>query len=335
MARAVASSFSPKIRFAVVAAAIALSGCVGSSVFDDLNSAQPTGSAFNESQFKYYSTLARSFGTAESPAGQAFDAEGAISLTGADNTVSGLANAYAQKALAAARAEDVLPEVADESDADAENVRLELLRDLDEGRDKAPDKSARAQADYDCWLMNRRVPELKAASQACRHSVTASLAKLERILNPAPAPAPTPDASASAAPAAPTAPDTTAPAQAPVAAPSQPVATAAETAGPQFEVLFASRSAQIPLNELSVVAQAINAARTGRQSRIQVIGHTDGAENSRALSLRRAEAVEAALVQQGARPEAIAVSGVGKSDPAVPGDAREPKNRRVVITLVP
>src|SRR5271167_2162818 len=248
MGRAVASS-SLRPRLAALlglAAAFSLSGCIGNSVFDDLNAAQPVGSPFSEALFKNYAFLARSFGTQSSPSGQAFDAEGAVSLTGSDNTVSGLADAYAQKALSIAKGdEEVLPEPAPDGDADAENVRLELLRDLADGREKAPEDAARAQADFDCWIMNRRVASLVGASQACRRSLTGSLSKLEHGSNPVAAP--------SAAP----------PAPAPVA---QPVS---------FTVTFGSRSAKLAADQLSIVSQAIDAARQGRQSHISVVGHSD------------------------------------------------------------
>ena len=298
MGRVVASSFRPRIAaFLGLCAAISLSGCIGNSVFDDLNAAQPVGSPFSEALFKNYAFLARSFGTQSSPSGQAFDAEGAISITGADNTVSGLADAYAQKALTIAKGdEDVLPEPAPDGDVDAENVRLELLRDLADGREKAPEDAARAQADYDCWVMNRRVDSLAAASQACRRSLTASLSKLEHGSNPTPAP--------SAAPA-------------PAPMPAQPVT---------FTVTFPARSAKLESEQLSVVSQAIDAARQGRQSHISVVGHSDKGEAGQ-LSLRRADAVEKALVSQGARADAISVSGAGKDE--------EPHDRVVVISLLP
>lgn len=298
MGRVVASSFRPRIAaFLGLCAAISLSGCIGNSVFDDLNAAQPVGSPFSEALFKNYAFLARSFGTQSSPSGQAFDAEGAISVTGADNTVSGLADAYAQKALTIAKGdEDVLPEPAPDGDVDAENVRLELLRDLADGREKAPEDAARAQADYDCWVMNRRVDSLAAASQACRRSLTASLSKLEHGSNPTPAP--------SAAPA-------------PAPMPAQPVT---------FTVTFPARSAKLESEQLSVVSQAIDAARQGRQSHISVVGHSDKGEAGQ-MSLRRADAVEKALVSQGARADAISVSGAGKDE--------EPHDRVVVISLLP
>jgi outer membrane protein OmpA-like peptidoglycan-associated protein len=299
MGRVVASSFRPRIAALLgLCAAISLSGCIGNSVFDDLNAAQPVGSPFSEALFKNYAFLARSFGTQSAPSGQAFDAEGAVSITGSDNTVSGLADAYAQKALTIAKGdEDVLPEPAPDGDVDAENVRLELLRDLADGREKAPEDAARAQADFDCWIMNRRVDSLVAASQACRRSLTASLSKLEHGSNPVPAP--------SAAPA-------------PTPVPSAQPAT--------FTVTFGPRSANISSDQLSVVSQAIDAARQGRQSHITVVGHTDTGEAG-TLSLKRADAVEKALVSQGARASAISVSGAGKDE--------EPHSRVVVISLLP
>ena len=191
MAFAIASSslfLASRARFArffAVSAALALAGCVGNSAFDDLNATQPMGSAFSVALFKDYSYLAHSFGTDSEPSGQAFDAGQSISLTDTDNTISGLVGAYAEKALAAGKGDEILPEAAPDGDMDAENVRLELLRDLDEGRDKAPEDAARAQADFDCWIMDRRVDTLAAAAATCRRSVTASLARLERDLNPA------------------------------------------------------------------------------------------------------------------------------------------------------
>ncbi len=322
-------AFVPRPAFPCIlgfSALVLLSGCVGRSAFDEINATEPIGTTFSNSLFKNYAYLAKSFGTSEAPAGQAFDAESDISLTGADNTISGLANAYAQKALAAGKGDDVLPEPAPDGDADAENVRLELLRDLDDGRDKAPEEAARAQADYDCWVMNRRVPSLAAATRTCRRSVTASLVKLEHVLNPAQAtastaeaPAPAPTAPLAAEPVPAPAP---APAPAPVQAPVQAPTVAAPASGTQFTVSFAAHSTALSAEDLAVINQAIDAARVGHQPRIRVIGHSDTGENSRALALKRARVVEAALVQSGARAEAISVA----SD-------RDAKDRGAVISL--
>jgi OOP family OmpA-OmpF porin len=320
MARAAASTFSASslIRVLGVSAGLLLTGCVGNSAFDEINATEPVGSAFSAALFRDYAHLAKSFGTQEAPPGQAFDSEGAISLTGSDNSISGLANAYAQKALTAGRGDDVLPEPAPDGDADAENVRLELLRDLDDGRDKAPDEAARAQADFDCWIMNRRVGSLTSAGRTCRRSLTVSLAKLEHLLNPASTPAPVSEGSAPSSPP-----------------PPPPAPTVAQPV--QFTITFGLRSATLSADAMATINQAISAARMGRQSHISVIGHTDTDENSEPLSLRRAKAVEAALVGQGARAEAITVTGAGKDDLAVQtaDHVKEPRNRRVVISLEP
>lgn len=87
-----------------------------------------------------------------------------------------------------------------------------------------------------------------------------------------------------------------------------------------------------------VIQQAAANAKSGNVSRIQATGHTDtvGTEQyNMALSLRRANAVKAALVRQGIPENEIVVIGKGKTQPLVPtGDqVREPQNRRVEILL--
>jgi outer membrane protein OmpA-like peptidoglycan-associated protein len=291
-------------------ATLVLAGCGGASIFDQIDATTPTGSAFSMALFKDYSYLARSFGTSGEPSAQSFDAAGSMSLTGADATTENLAIAFAQKALSAGKGEEPLPESAPDGDADAEAMRLRLLRDLDQGREKAPDDAARAQVDYDCWILNGRVDSQKAAADQCHHSLDASLTQLERDLNPGPA-APPP----SAAPA--------------------PAAQSAD-----FTVYFDFDSWTLTAEALTTIQQAISAARSGGQSRITIVGHTDtvgGAAFNQRLSVRRADVVKDVMVQMGARPESIQVSGVGKTDLAVqtPDGVREPKNRRSVITLVP
>jgi outer membrane protein OmpA-like peptidoglycan-associated protein len=293
-----------------LALALSLAACASTTISDELDAAQPTGSAFAQALFKNYSYLARSFGDATgSSTSTAFDSEGSLSLSGSSSDVFDLAQAYADKALSAAKGEDVLPEPAPDGDADAEALRLRLLRALEEGREKAPQDAARAQVDYDCWIMNARVDSQHSASLACRHSLDASLGQLERDLNPAPAPA--------------------------------PVATSAAPA-PQagYTVYFDWDSWTLTAEDLTTISEAIAAARNGQQSHITVVGHTDtsgSADFNQKLSERRASVVKDVLVQMGARPESIQTSGVGESDLAVQtGDGvKEAKNRRSVITLVP
>ena len=89
---------------------------------------------------------------------------------------------------------------------------------------------------------------------------------------------------------------------------------------------------------LTTIGQAAQAFKTKGSARITATGHTDtsGPENyNMALSLRRANAVKDALVQNGVPATAIAVVGRGESQPLVQtGDGvREPQNRRVEIVL--
>jgi outer membrane protein OmpA-like peptidoglycan-associated protein len=291
-----------------LALALSLAACGSTTISDELDAAQPSGSPFAQALFKNYSYLARSFTDATaSSTSSSFDAGGSMSLSGSSSDVFDLAQSYASKALTAAKGEDVLPEPAPDGDTDAEALRLRLLRALDQGREKAPDDAARAQVDFDCWIMNARVDSQHEASVACRSSLNNSLARLERDLNPAPAPA--------------------------------PVATAP---GPQadYTVYFDWDSWTLTAEDLTMITEAITAARKGQQSHINVVGHTDTSGTpgfNQKLSERRAGVVKDVLVQMGARPESIQVSGVGESDLAVQtGDGvKEPKNRRAVITLVP
>ncbi|MBI1328710.1 MAG: OmpA family protein [Alphaproteobacteria bacterium] len=291
-----------------LAAALGLGGCVTQSAVEDLAQAQANGSAFNQALFRNYSFLARSFGRQDTlSSGSAFDSDGSLDLGDSDSDMSQLADLYALKALSAAADDTVLPETPPDNDADAQAMHLKLLQALDQGRDKAPEEAARAQVDYDCWLLNRHVPGMQRASQACRNSLNGSLAKLQRALGPQPVATPAP---------APTAPSG------------------------DYTVFFDFDSWTLTAEAMSTLQQAIDAARSGRQSRINIVGHTDTAgasDYNQALSLRRANVVKDVLVQLGARPEAITTSGVGEADLAVQtaDGVREPKNRRSVVTLVP
>jgi len=296
---------------AIIALSLTLSGCIGTSALDELDQSRAIGSAFSQALYKDYSFLARSFGdVGPSKNGSAFDSDESIELSDVTADVADLANAYAEKALAAAKGDEVLPEAPPTDMADADTLRLRLLKDLDQGRDKAPIDAARAQVDYDCWIMNSRVPSMQRAAQSCRRSVEASLAQLERDLGTAPALAPAPEAAAPAASSA------------------------------AYTVFFDWDSWTLTAEDLTTLQSAIDAARAGKQATITIVGHTDTSGSSaynQSLSVKRANVVKDVLVQMGARPEAIQTSGVGESDLAVQtaDGVREAKNRRAVVTLVP
>jgi OOP family OmpA-OmpF porin len=89
-----------------------------------------------------------------------------------------------------------------------------------------------------------------------------------------------------------------------------------------------------------VLSDVIASARTGGQTNITIVGHTDTSGSSdynQKLSVRRANVVVEALVDMGARKAALHASGVGETDLAVQTEdnVKEAKNRRTVITLQP
>ncbi|HEX3651586.1 MAG TPA: hypothetical protein VHU18_02040 [Rhizomicrobium sp.] len=223
------SSFA--FRILAGTALILLGGCIGTSALSQMDRTRPIGGPFSQALFKNYAALAHSFGEVGTPtSGTPFDAAQSISLGSMSSDVADIANTYAQKALETAQGDEILPEDADSNVRDSYTVRVQLLRDLDQGRDKAPGEAARAQADYDCWVVNARSNALRRASQQCRRSLGFTLARLEQglvaatpsLAGPSPAAGPSPVASMSAAPAASTAPATEMPAAPPPQIPAPP-----------------------------------------------------------------------------------------------------------------
>jgi len=120
-----------------------------------------------------------------------------------------------------------------------------------------------------------------------------------------------------------------------VAAP--PPAPAA-VAPPSFMVFFDWDRSNLSAQALGTVKQAADAYKAKGNARITATGHTDtsGPEAyNMALSLRRANAVKDALIQNGVPATAIAVVGRGEQGLLVQtGDGvREPQNRRVEIVV--
>jgi outer membrane murein-binding lipoprotein Lpp len=178
-------------RFAAVSLAAALlAGCVNVHALDQLADAKPEGSAFNKALFGDYRAVARSFGSVGASAGVAFDVGGSVELTEFNSSVGALAESYAEKALIAARGSVVEPESG--VDVTTHKMRDRLIRAIERGRDNFPTDAARAQVDYDCWMMNAKVPQMKRASGRCLASLNVSLSKLETEAKPPAAPAPAP-----------------------------------------------------------------------------------------------------------------------------------------------
>ncbi len=105
-----------------------------------------------------------------------------------------------------------------------------------------------------------------------------------------------------------------------------------------FMVFFDWDRSNLSAQAMSTIQQAAAAYKSRGAASVTATGHTDtsGPEAyNMALSLRRANAVKGALVQQGVPPTAISVVGRGEQGLLVQtGDGvREPQNRRVEIVM--
>jgi outer membrane protein OmpA-like peptidoglycan-associated protein len=324
------------------AAGLLLAGCVNFSALDDLQEAPPpTGSPFESALFQNYAFLAHSFGDVGHASYTSFDQEGSISLAQTSNDIAGLANAYAAKALLLSGGEAVDPEPSKNLASHA--IRDRLVRALTSGRDTFPRDAARAQADYDCWMLDAALPSQAPAAAQCRASLDVTLPRLEsevqataqkptEAATPATPESTTPADAAAATPA----PATPAPVTPAPATPEPQSSSSAKT--PTYVVNFAFNSTTLTAYAMSVLRRAIADARAGGQPKIEVVGHTDSAGGEAYnlhLSDRRAEIVRDALVALGARREAIETRGVGEADLAFQTGDGVPnaKNRRSVITL--
>ncbi len=92
------------------------------------------------------------------------------------------------------------------------------------------------------------------------------------------------------------------------------------------------------LAPLVFYANAISDDWSGETKALSLVGHTDrsgGDDYNQALSERRVSSVTDALAGTGFAGARISGYGVGESDPAVPtpDGVREPRNRRVIVTL--
>ncbi len=271
------------------------------------------GSPFAQALSRNYSDLAAQ--TDAAPRGESEDSffTNPFGIFGsAEDPVDLLVSAYTAKAELAGQGQEIEAEAAS-ADLSAQNIRSRLIRAIAAGKDRFPDQAARAQADFDCWILDSSVPSMTAAALACKSALDGSLLALESAARPvAPPPPPMP------------------------VAPPPP----APTAPADFTVYFDFDSWTLTAEDLTVLTNVINTARSGGQSHIMIIGHTDTsgtAEYNQALSVHRANVVLEALVDMGARRAAIQVSGRGEADLAVatPDDTKEAKNRRAVIGLQP
>lgn len=214
------------------------------------------------------------------------------------------AGRFARKGLRAASGEVVPPEELTGWDLPANAVdeltqaRANLVAALDaSARDRMPIEAARAQAKFDCWVEQQEENWQVDDIAACRGEFLAALAQLG-----------------------------------PQAAPVVVVGEAERT----YLVFFDFDRAEITDAAADVIDRvAAEAMRTGNVN-VMVTGYTDtsgSASYNQRLSMRRAEAVERALVARGLPANAITTTGLGENNLLVPtpDGVREPSNRRAVI----
>jgi hypothetical protein len=158
----------------IVALGLTLYGCMSSaSSLDQLGSATPSGSSFAQNLFKNYAYLARSFG----PGTKSSDGMLDFGMFGSDDEANDLAEAFATKALIAAKGVEVEPEPASGA---AGAMRDRLVSALAAGKERFAIDAARAQADFDCWMLNSSVSTQRGAAEQCHASFNSTLARLEQ-----------------------------------------------------------------------------------------------------------------------------------------------------------
>ena len=312
--RMIAASSGKGRRLAMLAAAGVLAfGLAACSDDEDATS----GSPFTQALQKDYTDLSsQASALPAAPGEEPSFLEALNPFSDSESSSDTLAKAFSTKADLAGGGTEPEPEAG--NGPAQTTIRARLVRAVAAGKDQFPEQAARAQADYDCWAIYGTVPSAAAASQACKTALDSSLMRLEASARPAPPPAPPP---------------------APMPAPAPAPAPAAQATN-VFTVYFDFDSWTLKAEQLKVLTDVINTARSGGQANIIIVGHTDTsgpADYNQKLSVKRANVVVEALVDMGARRTALHASGVGETDLAVQtGDGvKEAKNRRTVVTLQP
>lgn len=290
----------PSIALAIPFLVLSLAACAdfpGTTFdLDELKTTTPTGSPFTQALAHEYSAFAQA----------------------QRDEYDWMASQYfAKKGLRAAKGEAVPPEelsnwpfIASSALPDLVAARARLVTVLaGEAPNRAPAVTATAEVKFDCWVEEQDEGWQIDDIAACRNGFNTAMDALQKAMQPAAAPAPAPQAEAK--PMAPT----------------------------SFMAFFDWDRSNLTPEARRIVDAAANAAKNAGNPKIKVTGYTDLSGpvgyNLR-LSVRRADSVEKALVEDGVPAGNITTEGKGKSDPLVPtpDGVREPKNRRAVIDLL-
>lgn len=106
----------------------------------------------------------------------------------------------------------------------------------------------------------------------------------------------------------------------------------------RFTLEFELGTSQLTADSMARIDTVMDRAQARSGGEIVVIGHTDrqgSAEANDRLSLQRAQAVRALLVERGFNANLIEAVGRGERDPLVPteDDVAEPRNRRAELLV--
>lgn len=244
---------------------------------------------------------------------------------------------FARKGLSVASGEEVFPEPVVDWDVRREHIaelsssRARLIRAIKGGaRQMEPQKSAIAQARFDCWIEES---EEGNHENDCKRQFEELLPQLEQAAgntniadryNDRTQPVP----------------------QAPVSPYPTPVGydgtgsnEPLNVAEALYLIFFDFDSANIRAEARGVVDELAKEISGIALSGIKIVGHADtsGTESyNQRLGLRRANAVKDALIARGIDPAIISVDTRGENELLVPTSdgVREPANRRSVITFV-
>ncbi len=291
----------------IAVAALGLAACTAAQTnteIERLNSTAATGTPFTQ----YLAAEYRTFSNQE--------------YYGEKDFVDGIH--FARKGMAAAEGEVVMPEPTEDWNlseghyVELGEAREMLVTVLENGaREIAADKSAAAQARFDCWVETQE-ENWNADDLRCEQEFYALLNDLQSMVKP---PAPVVE------PAFP------APIE-PIAAP-EPVAVEEAL----FVVFFDWDKSNLTSGANDVIDATVSEIQNRNDiQRIVVTGHTDTsgpvAYNEK-LSMRRAQAVKTALVNRGINADMIVIQAMGESELLVDtaDDVREPANRRTQISL--
>lgn len=234
---------------------------------------------------------------------------------------------FGEKALAAASGKVLPPESPKDWRLPKDKVgeitaaRARLVSALDKGAgERWPHAAAKAQVGLDCWIEQQEENWQFDHIAKCRGEFEGAITEIDKAFAVSEAAADT---------------------HAIPAVAMQDGATHGGLSGPKsFLILFDFDSAAITADSLPALEGIADAAKGGETVRLIVSGHTDRAGpeafNQR-LSWQRAEAVSQALIERGVAADRIGISAHGERRLRIstPDGMREPRNRRVEVTVGP